>query len=575
MRDVVIRNGLVVDGTGAPGRVADVSIEDGKIVEVGSVDAKARRTVDAEGRVVAPGFIDIHTHLDAQAFWDQTLSPSPLHGVTTVVGGNCGFSIAPLAPETADYIMTMLARVEAMPLSSLENGVPWDWDSTGQYLDRLDGTLAVNAGFMVGHSTIRHMVMGEAATERTATQEEIEAMSRLLRRGLGVGALGFSSSWAESHSDGDGRAVPSRCAPVEEMCALSAVAGEFAGTSIEFVPGTGMTPTGRRFSDEQVEALVSMSVAAKRPVNWNLVVVTADTIDEARGLLAAGDVARSRGGKVVGLVMPEALPSRYNFRTGFVLDLVPSIHDFFFLPVEERKAILSNPERRAEFRLAAEQPSNFSHIVDWKTRYITETFTPETAKYAGRIVGDIAAEESRDPFDVLIDIVLADDLRTTLSSPLRTSTLSDWKARAEIFGDRNAVVGGSDAGAHVDAITQFAYPTRLLEHGVREHGVITVEEAVRLMTSVPADLYGFHERGRLAPGRAADVVVFDLDTVGLGPITTEFDLPGGAGRLYAAAEGYDHVLVNGVEIATHGEFTGERPGRIMRRGSDTVTPALV
>jgi N-acyl-D-aspartate/D-glutamate deacylase len=368
--------------------------------------------------------------------------------------------------------------------------------------------------------------------------------------------------------------VPSRCAPLEELCELSSVVGEFSGTSIEFVPGTGMTPTGRRFTDEQVEALVSMSVAAKRPVNWNLLVVTADTIEESRGLLAAGEVARSRGGKVVGLVMPEALPSRYNFRTGFILDLVPSIHDFFFLPVEERIAILNDPERRAEFRRAAEEPCNFSHLVDWKTRYITETFSSSTAKYARRLVGDIAAEEGKDPFDLVIEIVLADDLRTTFSSPPAASTASDWMARAEIFADRNAVVGGSDAGAHLDAFTQFAYPTRLLEHGVREHGVVSVEEAVRLLTSVPADLYGFHARGRLAPGFAADVVVLDLDAVGVGPITTKFDLPGDAGRLYAAAEGYDHVLVNGVEIATRGEFTGERPGRIMRRGLDTVTPAL-
>src|SRR5829696_8068745 len=210
MLDVVIKGGTVIDGTGAPGVHADVGIRDGRVVEVGSVSEPAARTIDATDQVVPPGFIDIHTHYDAQAFWDSTLSPSPLHGVTTAMGGNCGFTIAPLTAEDGDYLMRMLARVEGMPLESLQQGVPWDWRTTGEYFDRLDGTLMPNAGFMVGHSAIRRVVMHDEATQRAATPAELAEMQRLLHAGLAAGGMGFSSTWSPSHNDHTGRPVPSR-----------------------------------------------------------------------------------------------------------------------------------------------------------------------------------------------------------------------------------------------------------------------------------------------------------------------------------------------------------------------------
>src|SRR5262245_53410175 len=210
MLDVCIRGGSIIDGTGAPARPGDVGVRDGRIVAIGDVDEPATRTIDAEGHVVAPGFVDVHTHYDAQAFFDTTLSPSPLHGVTTVIGGNCGFTIAPLAPEHGPYLMRMLARVEGMPLASLEQGVPWDWTSFGDYLDRIDGTLAPNAGFLVGHCAIRRLVMGEEATKGAATDEQVDQMERLLAESLAAGGLGFSSSWARTHNDAEGEMVPSR-----------------------------------------------------------------------------------------------------------------------------------------------------------------------------------------------------------------------------------------------------------------------------------------------------------------------------------------------------------------------------
>jgi N-acyl-D-aspartate/D-glutamate deacylase len=572
MHDVIIRGGELVDGTGTPARRADVAISGGRIVEIGKIDDSARRTIDAGGQVVAPGFIDIHTHLDVQGFWDPTLSPSPLHGVTTVIGGNCGFSVAPLDDDGAgEYLMRMLSRVEGMPLESLQVGVPWDWRTTAEFLDRLDGRLAVNAGFMVGHSAIRRVAMGPAATERTPTDDELATMQQLLRAGLGAGAVGFSSTWSQSHSDADGRPVPSRFATAEELFALAAVTGEFEGTSLEFLP-VAMQKGG--FSDEIADLMVGMSVAARRPLNWNILSVTAKSLPDAYAKLAVGDVARERGGKVIALTMPDTPPARLSFRSGFVLDMVPGLRDFVFLPLDERLAILRDPARRAELRAKADLPSDYSHLVDWRSRHIIETFSPATAKYADRDVGEIADAEGRDPFDVLMDVVVADELKTTFRNPWSTPTADDWRARAEIWRDPRAVIGASDAGAHLDMIEFFAYSTMLLQYGVREYQVVGLEEAVHLITEVPAQLYGLHDRGVLREGAVADVVVFDPATVAREPVETRFDLPGGAGRLYGEAEGIGHVLVNGVEIVAGKKYTGDFPGRILRSGHDTRTPSL-
>jgi N-acyl-D-aspartate/D-glutamate deacylase len=568
MYDLLIRGGQVVDGTGGAARQADVAVTDGRIVGVGDVDGAARRTIEADGQVVSPGFIDVHTHLDVQGFFDPTLSPSSLHGVTTVLGGNCGFSVAPLDDTSGDYLMRMLSRVEAMPLTSLQTGVPWDWRSTADFLDRLDGTLAVNAGFMVGHSAIRRVVMGPAAVERAATEDEIEAMKKLLRAGIEAGGLGFSSTWSPSHSDADGNPVPSRRATAEEMYSLAAVAGEYDGTSLEFLP---VLPRKGGFTDEMAELMVGMSVAAKRPLNWNILPVSAAGLDDAYAKLAVGDLARERGGKVVALTMPDTPPVRLSFLSGFVLDMVPGLHDFLFLPPAERLAVLRDPERRRELRANAEQPSDYQHLVNWPTRHIIETFTPETARYAGRTVGDIAAEEGRDSFDVLMDIVVADDLRTTFSNPWATPTAADWQARAKIWRDPRALIGASDAGAHLDMLEFFGYSTMLLQHGVREQQVVTLEEAVHMLTGQPAGLYGLHDRGVLRPGAVADVTLFDPAAIARGPVETRFDLPGGAGRLYGEADGISHVIVNGVPIVDGNKFTGEFPGRIVRSGRDTRT----
>jgi N-acyl-D-aspartate/D-glutamate deacylase len=568
MIDLKIRGGQMIDGTGASRRQADIGVHHGRIVALGEVDDDAQRTIDADGMIVAPGFIDVHTHLDVQVFWDPTMSPSPLHGVTTIVGGNSGFSVAPLTDDAASYLMRMLARVEGMPLESLESGVPWNWQTTGEYLDRLEGQLAVNAGFMVGHSTIRRVVMGEAASERAATATEIEAMSRLVHDGLAAGALGFSSTKSQSHSDAEGRPVPSRFATDDELVQLAGICRDYAGTSLEFLPHTGP-----EFPPSIVELMTRMSVAARRPLNWNLLVGSAANYQECLDKLQASAYARAHGGKIVALGMSQRVSSRLNFRTGFVLDMLPDWSDAMALPPHEKLQLLADPTRRRELEALANQPSPYSHLADWSSRRIVETFTPGLERYEGRLVRDIAAEEGKGYFDALMDIVCQDDLRTTFDTPV-VDTRGDWEARAALLRHPDVLVGGSDAGAHLDVLGTFNYTTMLLAQGVREQQLFTTEEAVELLTRAPAQLYGLTGRGTLNEGAIADIVVFDEATVGSDPLATTWDLPAGAQRLCAGATGIPHVIVGGQEIVRDGEITNVLSGQVLRSGRDTSTSSL-
>ncbi len=572
MLDTKITGGLLVDGTGSPGRHADVGIRDGKIVSVGEVDEPAQKVIDAGGRAVTPGFIDVHTHLDAQAFWDPDLSPSPLHGVTTAVAGNCGFTIAPLSPESGAYLMPMLARVEGMPLESLRNGVPWNWTTTAEYMDRLDGSLAVNVGFMVGHSAIRRFVMGEAANERTATGDELEAMKRLLREGIQAGGLGFSTTTSDTHNDASSRPVPSRFADTHEMVEMARVCGEFEGTSLELLP-KGAT-TGHGFAPDVAELMISMSEVAGRPLNWNVISPTASSLDACLAKLAVGDQAQARGAKVVGLTMPVDMKARFSFHAGFVLDMFEGWGDLLSRPVPSRVRILSDRGERKRLQVLAEGTADMRHLAAWAKLKIIETFTPETAPYQGRVLGDIATEKGCDPFDALVDIAIVDGLRTTFGRNTPEPTEADWEARAKVWRDPRAQIGASDAGAHLDMIAAFRYSTGMLEEAVRLRDLLTLEEAIHMLTGSAARMYGMVGRGVIAQGAHADILVIDTETMGSGPLGTRFDLPGGAPRLYADAVGIDHVIVEGVEVAVEGAYTGDRPGRILRSGADTRAPTM-
>jgi N-acyl-D-aspartate/D-glutamate deacylase len=572
MLDTVISGGTVIDGTGAPARRADVAIKGDRIVEIGSVHDAARTTIDATGKLVTPGFIDVHTHFDAQVFWDGALTPSPLHGVTTALAGNCGFSIAPLSDDPADgeYLMRMLARVEGMPLESLREGVPWNWKSTGDYLAAIEGRLGINAAFMVGHSAIRRVVMGTESAARPATDDEVSAMERLLHEGLEAGGLGFSSSWARTHNDADGHMVPSRYAEREEILALCAVLRSHVGTSLEFIP-----MNGPRFEPWAVELMADMSAAAQRQLNWNVMTVSAANLTECKEKLKAGDHAAEKGAKVVALTIPMSFGARLNFASGFVFDAMPQWEEVMLLPIDQKLEVFRDPVGRARLDALAQSPANPLLVVaNWSNKVIFDVVAPENEQYRGLRVGDIAQELGRDPWDVLCEIVVADDLNTSFGTIPEPESDEDWAARLEIWRDHRAVIGASDAGAHLDLLASFNYATELLGKAVRGHRLLSFEEAIHLLTDVQGRLYGLKQRGRVAEGWYADLVVLDPNTVGSGDVAMRFDLPGGAGRLYAGAEGIDHVFVNGRRIVADGQLTEARSGALLRSGRDTETAPL-
>ena len=569
MLDYLIRSGTVLDGSGGPGRHADVGVRDGRIVAVGRVDEPAATELDAAGLMVAPGVVDPHTHYDAQLFWDPTASPSNVHGVTTVVGGNCGFTLAPLNAEDADYIRRMMAKVEGMPLAALEHGVPWTWSTFGEYLGALDGRLGVNAGFLVGHCALRRKVMGHDRGEEVATEDEVAAMRALLAESLEAGGLGFSSSQSRTHSDGEGRPISSRYADRREMLAFCEEVAAHDGTTLEYITN-GCLDT---FSDEEVELMTAMSVTARRPLNWNVLTVDARAAERVEHQLAASSAAAKAGGRIVALTMPTLVPMNMSFRTHCALFLIPGWGDVMALPEEERMARLAEPAVRAmlDERARSKEAGVFRGLSRWGTYVIGDTYAAANEGCAFRRVDDIAAERGTAPFDTLLDIVLADDLRTVLWPNTDDGEDRTWALRAEIWSDPRAMVGGSDAGAHLDRMCGSNYPTAFLGDCLRGRKLIPVEEAVHMMTSQPAQLFGLRERGLVEEGYAADLFVFDPETVASEPARLVHDLPGGTARLYAGSHGVVRVLVNGVETVRDGAPTGALPGTLLRSGRDTVS----
>jgi N-acyl-D-aspartate/D-glutamate deacylase len=568
MLDLKIAGGTIVDGSGAPRLRGDVGVKDGRIVAIGTLAQEAHKTVDATGRIVAPGFIDVHTHYDAQAFWDPTLSPSCYHGVTTVIGGFCGFSIAPMSPEAADYLMRMLARVEGMPLETLRTAVPWNWRSFGEFLSRIEGRIGLNAGFFAGHSAIRRVVMGERAVGEKSTPEELAKMKALLGESLAEGALGFSTTISPTHNDGEGNPVPSRWADYSEILELGRIVGNYEGTGLELLPGN--------FNPETIELMADLSVAGNRAVNWNALLLIGRK-DRQRALhhLAVSDYARSRGGEVIALA-PAAPPDVIvNFKIGANIDANPGIWpQLFKWPLEKRMAALRNPDVRRQMAADVEtvpEDSLMKFFARLENFRVVSVGAAKNRKHVGRRIGDIALEEGRRPIDVMLDIALDDDLSAGFATNFGGDDYEGYALRSQLWRDDRTLIGASDAGAHIDQIDTFAYSTTVLEKGVREHGVITLEEAIYQMSDRPARYFGLIDRGLLRPGYHADIVVFDDQAIARGPTYYRYDVPGDQFRVYADAEGIDHVFVNGVEIVRHGEHTGSLPGTVLRSGRDTRT----
>lgn len=569
MLDYLITGATLVDGTGGPARRADVGVRDGRIVAVGTTDEPARTTFAADGLVVAPGFVDPHTHYDAQLFWDPFATPSNEHGVTTVIGGNCGFTLAPLKAGDADYTRRMMAKVEGMPLAALENGVRWGWESFGEYLDLLDGKIAVNAGFLVGHCAVRRYVMGSDAVERVADESEIAAMVELLHRSIEAGGLGLSTTRSTTHSDGDGRPVASRVADERELLALCAAVSDHEGTTLEGIV-QGCLDT---FADEEIELLTAMSVAAQRPINWNVLTVDAGAPERVPRQLDASTRAAAAGGRIVALTMPVLVPMNMSFLTHCALFLVPGWGDVMRLPVPERMDALRRPDVRADLLAKINSPAAgvFRRLGNFKRYVLGDTFADVNAGLKGRVVGDLAAERGQEPFDALLDIVLADDLRTVLWPMPTDNNEASWALRQQVWEDPRAMLGGSDAGAHLDRMCGAPYPTRFIGDMLRGRRLIGLERAVQMLTDDPARLFGLRDRGRVEEGYWADLVVFDPETIGSEDATLVADLPGHSVRLTAGSKGIVRVLVNGIETVVDGKASGATPGTVLRSGRDTAT----
>jgi N-acyl-D-aspartate/D-glutamate deacylase len=569
MLDVVIRGGTVVDGTGAPARVADLGIRDGRIVAIGEVTEDARETVDATGLVVTPGFIDLHTHYDAQIWWDPMATPSNVHGVTTIIGGNCGFTLAPVRPEDRTYTAEMLARVEGMPLAALAEGVPWSWETFGEYLDELDGHVAVNAAFMVGHCALRRYVMGAESIGREATPDEVAAMVAELHRSLDAGGLGFSTTLSRTHSDGDGEPVASRWASNEEVIELCRAVGEHEGTQLEGIVDGCLD----RFADEEIDLLVAMTVAAGRPINWNVLTVDSSVPDRIPRQLSASTRAAEEGGRIVALTMPVLVPMNMSFLNHCALFLMPDWRSVLGLPVPERIAKLQDPEVQAwlQERAISEEAGVFRRLTGWGGYVIGDTFSAANEGLKGRRVSDIAEERGIDDFAALIEVVVADELRTVLWPSATDNDDASWGLRHQVWRDERAMIGGSDAGAHLDRMCGAPYTTRFLGDMLRGRRLVTLEHAVQMITDDPARLIGLRDRGRLAEGWIADVVVFDPEAIGSAPATLVEDLPADTARLTADALGISRVYVNGVETVRDNAATGATPGTVLRSGRDTET----
>ena len=572
MLDHLIRGATIVDGTGEPAYAGSVGVRDGRIVAVGEVTEEADNTIDGDGLVVAPGFIDPHTHYDAQLFWDPFATPSNEHGVTSVIGGNCGFTIAPIKrEEDADYLRKMLAKVEGMPLTALEDGVAWGWESFGDYLKRLDGGIAVNAGFLVGHCALRRYVMGDDAVGNEATTAQIEDMARVLGESIEAGGLGFSTTLSKTHSDGDGQPVPSRWATKAELLRLCAVTGEHEGTTLEGIVDGCLD----QFSDDEIDLLVEMSVAARRPINWNVLTVDSRVPERVERQLDASSRAAAAGGRIVALTMPVLVPMNMSFGTYCALNLIPGWGDILNLPVPERIEKLRDPAVRAAMleRANSKEAGVFRRLADFRKYVIGDTYSAANEGLKGRVVADVAAERGLEAFDALVEIVANDNLRTVLWPMPPDNDDATWALRQQVWNDDRAMIGGSDAGAHLDRMCGAPYTTRFIGDMIRGRKLVSLERAVQLITDDPARLFGLRERGRIAEGWHADLVVFDPETIGSEPATLMADLPGGAKRLTAASTGVVRVFVNGVETIVDGKSTGATPGAVLRSGRDTDTVA--
>jgi N-acyl-D-amino-acid deacylase len=553
--DVLIKNGHLIDGTGAPGRRADVAIANGRIAEVGLTAKTASRVIDATDLVVCPGFIDPHTHYDAQICWDGALTPSSWHGVTSVVMGNCGVGIAPCHPQTREIAMRDLVNVEAIPFEVLDAGITWDWESFPQYMQAAARRKpALNLAFLAPLTPLRHYVMGEASMERAASAEETTKIKHLLGEAIGHGAFGFSSTLLNQHLGYQGRPLACRNASREELGAYCNALKERGKGAIEIA----MTKQLGVMDDPELELLDFMLEQSGRPITF-IAMFDRDDISEAvRTSLRKARPMIERGARPQTSPLP--LTREVNMRNPFSFAAFPSWKRVFEDKSKEAQAkAYRDPVFRNQFREELKRPAAFGN---WARITVHEVKSPALKKYEGQTIAEIAAAEGKDGVDAFLDLTLADNLDNEF-------TLQSFNTRVdrmtELLNDPSILIGLGDGGAHLDMLCDSGYPTYVLGTWVRERRALTLEEAVRRMSSDPADFFGIRDRGRLKPGLAADIAIFDPATVGsAGRPERRYDLPGGAKRMVMRSNGVECTLVNGEITWWKGELTGAAAGAVLR-----------
>ena len=558
MLDLVVRGGTVVDGTGAPPITADVGIRDGRVVEVGKVSEKAHDTIDADGGVVAPGFIDIHTHYDAQLHWEPSASPSSWHGVTSVICGNCGFSLFPAKPDDVPWLLNMLSRVEGMSPETLATGVTFAGGGLPEFAAGLEGRIGVNAGFQVGHSAVRRHVLGEAAGERAASDDEIAEMAGLVRAALDAGAVGFTSSQLEIHADHEGKPVPSNLATRDELVALATVVGESDHGVIEFIPWSNL----EGYTDEDRDLMLAMCAASRTVMNVNPVQHLPTMPDTWKRVLEFVNEAHKQGAHIYPQSATQQLQVFFALHDSFLFDQMASFRETLTLPPAERAAKLSDPAHRDVMRADLANTEGRAFVFKWENVKVARADDHED--WVGMTVPELRALlGSGDDLDAFLDASLAEDLRTTFTlggSPGRRN----HEATAEIVAHPFTLPGSSDAGAHLTSYCGVDYTTRLFTEFVPDP--LPIEQAVAQLTAIPAAMYGLSDRGMLRAGAWADVVVWDPTRLSSGATRWAQDFPAGGGRFVVDSDGYVALVVNGQIVRRDNQDTGERPGQILRPG---------
>ena len=555
--DLLIRNGRIVDGSGMPAFCGDVAVKAGKIADIGKLSGPAERTIDADGRVVAPGFIDNHCHYDAQVTWDPLCTYSCDHGATTVIFGNCSLSLAPVRKGREERLSEFLSYVEAIPMEVLRT-VEFGWETVPQYLDQLDHHLGVNVGNLIGHTAVRYDVMGDDCQKRTATDDEITQMQELVRDGMKAGALGLSVSRNQGHYDPQGVHIPALWADEKEIFALGDVLREM---------GTGIIQSGGGNGAEVKNGLMSrLSEATGRPVVYNNLLQNMRRPNEWKEQMALIDASTARGVRAYPMCTPNRIVDHFTMRNCQEFRGLPTWHPILLASDEEKLRAYSDPEIRKKLHAEAvefkvDTPPPGICRTWWDYMEVQHAVLPKNKHFEGKTVGQIAQMQGRGIIDAFLDLVVDENLDTEF---LHGEINVDEAAMAKILTYPNALIGLSDGGAHVQFQSGFGFSTRLLAEWVREKGVMSLEQAVRRLTFDSASIFGLYDRGLLRPGMGADITIFDPDTVRPLPLEVVHDFPTGAKRIKEPAAGILATVVNGEVLMENGKHTGALPGRVLR-----------